>query len=315
MNTPARRNMTVWALGASLAFIGIVAIIQKITGFGIDNPVWAAEATRRVTGIYGFPNAIGLFAAPLTVLLAGRAIGSLDADTVRKRLLFFPAAATAALGAFAIVFAVSQGAMVGAAAGLIALGLLLRRTRALTLVGIIAACAVIMFYRPVTTTVATLASLRDDSGSVRRIVWQESLSMLDDHRVFGAGLDGYRATLVPYHAATHIEIFMYPHSVLLNFWSETGLIGVIGFVWLVLVYFRMLWPRLRRENEWLPQALFAAMIAVLAHGTVDVPFLKNDLAFEFMLFAALAAGLSIHPPQPDLKSFTADRTRDTVRTP
>jgi len=46
-----------WALLASAAAVSLFAIFQKITGWFITNPFWAAAATRRAVSFFGYPNA------------------------------------------------------------------------------------------------------------------------------------------------------------------------------------------------------------------------------------------------------------------
>jgi hypothetical protein len=65
------RRLVVVALGLTLLTVSVVAIIQKFTGWWIPNPVWVPTEVRRVTAFYGYPNGIGLMAAPITILLAG----------------------------------------------------------------------------------------------------------------------------------------------------------------------------------------------------------------------------------------------------
>jgi len=293
IRTPKQRLAVIAGLGATLTVIGLTAIIQKITGFGIPNPVWQAAATRRVTGFFGFPNAIGLFAAPVSVLSAAWFAAWVRSKNFRLRVWsVFPAAA-AALGAAASLFAVSKGALLAAVVGLAIFGLLLRPLRAPTLGVIIAACLVVSLVGPVRNRAGSLVSGRDDSGSVRLIIWRETAAMLADHPVFGAGLSGYQKVIEPYHQAKYIEIFMYPHNIVMNFWSEIGLIGLAGFIWLLTVFFRETIRLLRtRSDSWLPPALIAAMAALLVHGLVDVPYFKNDLAMLFFILIGLAESLA-----------------------
>lgn len=296
VRTPKHRNMIVGALGFTVTIVGLSAIIQKMTGYGIPNPYWQQEATRRVTSFYGFPNAIGLFSAPIIILLTGRMI-SLFRSSYRYRSVWIMLSGTATvLGLLAIFFAVSEGAILATAAGLLILGLFLKDTRKYALISVIVACVVVIGYRPATNYASNIISLSDDSGSVRRIVWHESVMMLGDHPVFGAGLSGYPDRLLPYHEATHIEIFMYPHSILLNFWSETGIIGLTGLLWLLWVFFAQVIPLIRKDETWLPATLCAAMLAILIHGLVDVPFLKNDLAVLFLIIVGLVASLRTQNP-------------------
>lgn len=297
--TRARRGTWILiALGATLALVGKIAIFQKLTGYGIPNAIWQAEETRRVTAFYGFPNAIGLMAAPIAVLMVAWGFSLFRESAPAKRLLGFLAFATALLGTLGIIFAVSQGAMIGLAAGLAVFGLLEKRLRAWTLSTIILACGVIIFWTPARDQITQLATLSDDSGSVRRIIWSETAAMLADHPVFGAGLSGYPGRIAPYHLAEHIEIFQYPHNIFLNFWSELGLIGLAGFLWIVGRFYAITAASYKNKpDEWLPAALIAAMTALLVHGLVDVPYFKNDLAMLFWTIVALAESMRrLHRP-------------------
>ena len=294
IRTRRDRLFVLGGLGACLAIIGVTAVFQKVTGYGIPDP-WQAAAARRVTAFFGYPNAIGLFAAPVSALMAAWAADLLRRPGPRRLLGLLPAAA-AALGLLAALFAVSKGSLVGAAVGLALIGLLAKPLRAATLGLVIAGCLIVSLVGPVTHYFGSLVSLRDDSGSVRAIVWQESWDMLADHPVFGAGLAGYQPTLAPYHQAKYIEVFMYPHDIFLNFWSETGLIGLAGLIWLLIVFFRVAeLLRRRLPDDWLPAALIGAMAAVLVHGLVDVPYFKNDLAMLFWTLFGLAESLALQP--------------------
>ncbi|MEY4744346.1 MAG: hypothetical protein RL272_291 [Candidatus Parcubacteria bacterium] len=286
-----RGNWILGALGALLAAIGATAVYQKLTGYGIPNPVWQAAATRRATSVFGYPNAVGLLCAPLVVLMSGWTLAFLRAKRMsRKAYAALPAAATA-LGAAGILFAVSEGGMIGAAAGLVTLGLLDRRLRAATLGCVIAACLVFAAYPPARNYASLLVSLRDDSGSVRAVIWKETATMLDEAPIFGAGLSGYPERIAPYHKADWIEIFQYPHDLFLNFWSETGLIGLAGFLWIVARFFRRSYA-LHGRGGWVVAACAASMVTILVHGLVDVPYFKNDLAFLF--WAVIGMIESVH---------------------
>lgn len=295
-----RASRTLAALGACVAVIGVTAIYQKLTGFGISNPNWQAEATRRVTSFYGFPNALALFSAPIMVLMAGWALALLRGEGWAKKARAALPLGAFLLGLLGLVFAVSEGGLVGAAAGSLTLGLLDKRLRAWALGGIIAACIVVMAYAPATTYFANIIGFRDDSSSVRGIIWTDTVQLLRDQPVFGAGLSGYPTGIAPYHKAYWIEIFQYPHNLVLNFWSEVGLLGLAAFIWIVTRFFRMAYG-LRRHGGWIVPTACAAMVALLVHGLVDVPYFKNDLAFLFWIIIGVIEtyrnGINVEKPK------------------
>jgi len=118
----------------------------------------------------------------------------------------------------------------------------------------------------------------------RSQLWKYTLQMLRDHPLFGAGLSGFTATLAPYWNATHTDRFIDPHNIVLNFWSETGLLGLFVFAWIMFAAFRLSWRGWRGSaSTWGPIHLgvFLALVAIVIHGLVDVPYFKNDLSFQF----------------------------------
>ena len=157
--------------------------------------------------------------------------------------------------------------------------------------GVLLLVIVFVVVPPLRTHVLDEFLFQSPSGKVRLVVWQESLAMLKDHPITGAGLVGYQTALVPYHHPWHkevapypLEIFLYPHNVILNFWSELGLLGLIVFIWLMVAFFQVAW---RKRDQPLAIMALAAMVALLVHGLVDVPYFKNDLAVLFWIIMAL----------------------------
>ncbi|NMB48177.1 hypothetical protein GYA13_01875 [Candidatus Kuenenbacteria bacterium] len=61
----------IWALAGSSLVVSLVALYQKLTGNWIVNEFWAAEATRRVSGVFPYPNALALYVGPIIILLVG----------------------------------------------------------------------------------------------------------------------------------------------------------------------------------------------------------------------------------------------------
>lgn len=267
---------------ATISVIALGAIGQKYFGWPIPHP-WQEEL--RATSIYPYPNAVGLFLAPLIVL-----IFFLRKFIIPNSLFLIPVNLVLASGVLATIFSKSESAWIALVAGLalgsIALGGLPRKT---TLIVFALGVLSLLFVPAVKNPVQEKLLLRDWSGVVRKITWNETWEMLKDRPIFGAGLAGYQKTLVPYHKATAIEIFLYPHNIFLNFWSEVGLLGLIAFFWIVARFFLYIRELLKRDGleRRVGIAAGSAMVTLLVHGLVDVPYFKNDLAMLFWFILAV----------------------------
>jgi len=264
-------NLIFKALGFSALYISLFAIWQKITGQGVESLVsWSGQKVLRVTSVFGYPNAVGLFLAPLILLFV-----------CPKNKLFYWLLSLLAL--LAIIFAKSEGAIFGILAGLLFLGLSLKFWRKFTLIGIIISIFLIFFTPSLKNYFWQKATLSDFSGQIRKEMWQETLQMLKQKPILGAGLAGYQKAVIPYHKKSYIEIYLYPHNIFLNFWSELGLAGLIIFLWIIIKFF---WKGFKNKNFIIPY-LMAAMFALIVHGLVDVPYFKNDLSMLFWLIIGL----------------------------
>ena len=86
-----------------------------------------------------------------------------------------------------------------------------------------------------------------------------------------------------------IEPLLYPHNIIFNFWLEIGLAGLLAFGWTIALFFNAGFSQLRR-GDWLTLGMMAAMVVILVHGLVDVPYFKNDLAALFWVVVGLLPG-------------------------
>jgi len=73
-----------------------------------------------------------------------------------------------------------------------------------------------------------------------------------------------------------------PHNIFLAFWLQTGLIGLVGFIWLIIIIIF-----LNYKPKILSFILLYAIIYILIHGLVDTTYWKNDLSVIFWVIIAL----------------------------
>jgi O-antigen ligase len=275
---------------AGLAIVnGLFCAYQYITGDLIPNPFWADELNRRAVGLFAYPNAVSLLFAPLLPLFISQLYEKIKAKNYYFALLLFGATL---FSIFSIYWAKSMGAGVALVMTLIIFLFFYKKTRMVALLFVVVLALGVIFTPLkqkietiyVSTTITRLP-INPTSWQTRAQQWRETWLMLKNHPFIGAGLGNYQITVKPFHVNRHIEIFLYPHNIFLNFWTEIGLLGLISFIWLIIVFFKNC-QRNYTKNAVLTVGLTGAMIVLLIHGLVDVPYFKNDLALLFWLIVA-----------------------------
>lgn len=317
---PEGRQKVIRALSVSALAVSLFAIFQWATGLYISNPFWVAAETRRATSFFPYPNAVGLFLAPIIPIITGFIINHWN-NLKNQERSFYLATIFAAL--LAVWAAKSEGALVGLIVGLGFMGLLVNKNVRLITLGLGVVIVASLWFTPSLKEYAlSKITLSDLSGQIRQQQWKETKEMLQDGRFFsGAGLSGYQAAVAPFHQDgiwfktkdpnwlrnimnseeyrqkmwQPTEIYLYPHNIILNFWTEIGLLGMLAFVWLIaraIIQSIKIFIK-RTPEKYLALGLGAALTVIVIHGLVDVPYFKNDLAALFWVFLALIGGLSL----------------------
>jgi O-antigen ligase len=285
-------------IAGGLAAGGIVA--------GLANSVVVVQALRNHTYdvvntppvvIYNTANAVALFLVPL-VAFAGAI--ALHWEGRRER---WAAAALAALGIICVVLSFSRGGYLALGAVVVALALSHRQRLIIVGAGVVVAAG-LMIVPSIRHRVLTELDFTNGSNTLvgRFHLWSVSLQMLRDHPIFGAGLSGFASVIGPYWNPTNIDRFTYPHNIVLNSWTETGVLGVIAFAWILVAGFRSGWRGWRSSSApWraVHLGVLVALVAVVVHGLVDVPYWKNDLSLELWALLSLTlAATALHGAAP-----------------
>jgi O-antigen ligase len=224
----------------------------------------------------------------------------------------------------AILFAQSQGALAGLAVAFIIIGLWHNvRTRQAVVAALVIGALVSSFNAGLWHSFVKKVTLMDTDGQIRQELWQETWQMLRGGKLlFGAGLANYQSAVAPYHASgiyirnddpefdkwvaisleyqqkvwQPLEIYLYPHNIFLNFWSELGLVGMLLFCWMIGKFIIIAYQLQKKEIfniQYLILGLLGAMIVIVVHGLVDVPYFKNDLAILFWLIVGILGVLNL----------------------
>lgn len=282
--------------------VSVWAIVGFFGNWGIPHP-WniSIAAGRRAVGPFGFPNAVALFVTPIAALVAARLAKQFEERTSWKERIL--PITTLVLSMLALVAAKSDGGML-ALGFVVTLSLLgLRWGRWLVLAGAILVGVGLFVAPSIRDALIKEATFQGWSGKVRLFIWRESWAMLKDHWFFGAGFGGYKKVFDAYHKARFIEIFQYPHTILFNFWTETGLLGVFAFVGIVVTWIKnafrtvVIQANAQKTKRYLSVLLLLApLLAILVHGLVDVPYFKNDLALLFWILVWLVIAATHERP-------------------
>ena len=274
--------------GLLLSLASFFDFFMNISQVGID------EATKiRVTGLYEFANAVPLYLGPI-VALSISTILSKYKDQKNKSMLYL-SVATLLVALGAIVLSQSKGGVVGVFSILIVwLGYLVFQSFSLSYKKIVKYLVIILIALYFMLNLFIYANVNNltqgertlgSSLSNRYCIWQGTRDLLKDKFITGSGLNGYQLDYKEYKTCLNSE-YQYPHNLLLTFWTELGLVGMLAFLWIAYVFIRM---SIKGRDIILSLGLISALVYIFVHGLVDVPYFKNDLSVGFWVLLALVS--------------------------
>jgi len=277
-------NKVIWSLSLSAFIVSAIAILQYLTNFAIPTS-YNLPNIKRATSIYDYPSAVGLYIAPILTLLMGYFILKYKNISSKIKLILV---STITILTLSLLFAKTEGAII---ALLIATFFILMFTKWKwwTLFNAIGFGLFLLIIPQTKDYIITLLTFQDVSGDVRLTLWQGTLRLIKNHPIFGAGLAGFPYLYEQYKEAKHVEISLYPHNIFLNFWVETGILGLIAFIWIIINYFKEGFKNLNYKllTTNYSLILIAVMICFLIYGLVDAPYFKNDLSCLFWIWIGL----------------------------
>ena len=277
-----------YGLAGSGLFVSIHTIVQKIMG--------NVTADGRVIGIFGYsPNYLALYLAPIAVLILTYSL-QLTISNFKKNIIPIVVSwCLSVVSLLAIYFSGSRSGLLAVAGGL-AFYLILtlwgtirkRLIYKIALLGLILLAIVGLWFvfRP---NFQASSGRVATSNNLRWQIWGTSLELGAKHPILGVGLANFqnafgnftkdRGNFPEYITPQALT----PHNIFLMFWITDSLIGLIAFIWLLIVFYLIGLKEL--QNSW-SKILLSAMTVIILQGLVDTPYFKNDLAVLFWLFFA-----------------------------
>jgi putative inorganic carbon (hco3(-)) transporter len=257
----------------STAIISLFGLVQYWTHLFLPLRFWGyGEEVKRITSIFEYPNALALFLAPLLVFFS---VLQAKGFEFAKRYWSFVGLV---LMFAALVLTYSRGALIAVVVGLMLLAQ--SKTKVTIKKSVLAMAIILLIVSPLVYN-RFKHTFNDASSTERLGLYKVAINKILDEPLVGNGLYGFRGTLE--HSTYSGEVLNYPHNIILNFWLETGFLGVFGFVLLIFLCLK----RAKQKNSALKYAASLYLLTMFIHGMVDAPYFKNDLSLLFWFILAL----------------------------
>lgn len=126
------------------------------------------------------------------------------------------------------------------------------------------------------------------SFDARFVIWETAIDAFLARPITGIGPGTFQDYFPPYPKWGVPQ----PHNIFLAFLIQTGIVGFIGFICLLLGVFRNGFKLLKTQYSLLIMVLMAY---ILIHGLVDTTYWKNDLAIMFWIITGLMLVIKKEP--------------------
>jgi O-antigen ligase len=282
-------------IAATVGLSGFAAVLQSLSVFPSAFPMNGTSFNRATLG-FGWPNELAVFIA-LGVPFAVYAVQA--AKSTSTRFLALLGLGAAGLGLLTTFSRGSWLALVVATLALVLVGSA-RFVMRVVILGVVGAAILDIAAGNVFS--ARAGTLIDDPTVLQRASLQlVALLMFRDHPVVGVGPGGFAESLESYgpQVSGLYDYVGTAHNVYLDMAAETGILGLLAFLWFLLAAFRVLLAVARRAESparaELRHALFWSFTVAILIGFTAWPFAHG---LGQMVFLVLAAGIALHSSAP-----------------
>ncbi len=142
----------------------------------------------------------------------------------------------------------------------------------------------------------SIANYIDSTGQSslhsRIMIWESAAKILSNNLILGIGPGMFQTHYLNYQQffSPYLEWAVpQPHNIFLSFWLQTGIIGFIGFIWLMYYIFSTTWKKYSGDLINIHTLVISFFVYFIIHGLVDTTYWKNDLALIFWFFVGIFA--------------------------
>ncbi len=279
VKTVKQNILIISAFATSAALIAIYALFRYFSGQG-----YVDFNLNLLPTFFGNPNYLASYLAPAFIFSTTFLLWQNFKNKIHLSTPYL-LPSTLLLG-LTLYLSQSQGAWLGLIAAIIWILARLLKTERLFFLGSLGAVVLlIIFYFFASQNIILKGK---NSISSRIGMYQTSLSILHDSPIFGTGLANFQPVYQKYVQANNPEQNpLTSHNTYLDFWLQTGLLGLISFLTIVITFFRIS-LKTGKQNI-LVLILSAVMVSFLIHSLFDTQYLKNDYSLIFWLIIGLTA--------------------------
>ena len=309
--------LVVGMLMLALLAEGLLMLVERATGLTMSSflqgatPIYDKTLDGRAGGPTGSPNQA---AAYLSLMLPAAAALLVTRASGRYRLLAAPALV---LGVLGVVFTFSRGGWIATLIGLsITLALIAGRERrslgTLALALGVAAPLLIFFGDAIVERI-----VGDDRGALagRGPLLQIAERMIRDHPLVGVGANNFPIVMKDYLTPDLWGIWLQTvHNAYLRTWAETGIVGLLLFLWFLFAAIRAGWRCWMAHDDVLSPlglGIAAGIVGQMTHMMADI-FSTRPSVEPLWFMAAFAVALDQVARQPTVEQRPATAYRQAL---
>ena len=287
---------------AATAITCLDGLIQYYITGGYDLITRKIMIRDGITAAFNHPNDLAAYLLLGLLLSAGIIAGIINRLRNNNKAKIFNAWLFLLVSLFFIILATflltkSRGALIGAILGFSLLVFILYKKAFLAIIisGIVVLTALFIFVPR-----GNLEGLRLAPAEVREMaqnrtkVYRDVVDMIKARPFFGHGINTFMRCFEAYKKRTVWTGHMYAHNCYLQIAAETGIIGLISFLWVLLTLFYKSMISIGRHKQGLDfvmAGLLAALFAFLAHSLLDTNLYSVQLNTFFWVFIGLSVAV------------------------
>lgn len=295
INTRRDLNLILFALQLCLFVFSSVCILEAIikTNFTASFKVLDYESDSgvfRAAGLSGSATYAGGYLATLLPLVFTQAF--ITRNKIIKLSIFF----LCTMGILALILTLTRGAWLALAIAAVFLAFLFYRHQLIKIRYVFPIVFVLVILLII---FQGIIFLRTSEGAVNLInrghLMQTALNMIKQYPLTGIGLNTYSIEMEQYTSIYVPHNWIYQvHNKYLLIWAETGILGLISFLWLLVVSFAKLLKLIRSKDPFisiLAIGLLGSFIVLSIHMNFESYAGENPLVLQVWLIITLIAGV------------------------